>query len=143
MKVNGAGGKRKSADGKNVRRKPIMKAAPAGKADSANHFVNRRLLARYRFSTPISVHPSKGRAVPAITLEISESGLSAVLAAAVKVGGTVLLEPVAGGTVTAEVRHNIGKVYEFTFLKMTQEQTQKLRDECLRLPRYPPNKMGI
>jgi hypothetical protein len=129
--------------GRNVQRKQSMKAAPAGKADSANPVVNRRLLARYRFSTPISVHPSDGLPVPAMTLEISESGLSAVLASAVKLGDTVVLEPVGGGAVTAKVRHNVGKVYEFTFLKMTPEQTQKLRDECLRLPRYPPNKMGI
>jgi hypothetical protein len=120
-----------------------MKAAPARKADSASHVVNRRLLARYRFSTPISVHPGDGSSVPAMTLEISESGLSAVLASAVKVGNTVLLEPVAGSTVTAKVRRNVGRVYEFTFLKMTLEQIQKLHDDCLRLPRYPPNRMGI
>jgi hypothetical protein len=89
------------------------------------------------------VHTSDGSAIPAMTLEISESGLSAVLASSVKVGGTVLLEPIADGSVTAEVRHNVGKVYEFTFLQMTPEQTSKLRDDCRRLPRCPPNKMGI
>jgi hypothetical protein len=55
----------------------------------------------------------------------------------------VQLEPVAAGTVTAEVRHNVGKVYGFAFLQMTGEQTLKLRNECRGLPRFPPNRMGI
>jgi hypothetical protein len=120
-----------------------MKDAPAGKRSSSNPRLHRKLLARYRFSAPISVHTSEGRAIPAITLEISESGLSAVLASSVKLGGTVQLEPVAAGTVTAEVRHNVGKVYGFAFLQMTGEQTLKLRNECRGLPRFPPNRMGI
>jgi hypothetical protein len=78
-----------------------------------------------------------------MTLEISESGLSAVLASPVQLNGTVQLEPVAGGSVTAQVRHNAGRVYGFEFLQITEEQTHKLRDLCRRLPRYPPNKMGI
>jgi hypothetical protein len=105
--------------------------------------VNRRSYPRYRLSTPISIHTSDGLTIPAMTLEISEHGLSAVLAFPVKVGGTAQLEPVAESRLTAEVRYSIGRVYAFEFLQVTEEQTHKLLEKCRRLPLYPSNKMGI
>jgi hypothetical protein len=78
-----------------------------------------------------------------MTLEISEKGLSAILASPLAIGGTVHLEPVAASTVIAQVRYIVGRVYGFEFLHVTAEQTNKLRDDCRRLPLYPPNKMGI
>jgi hypothetical protein len=78
-----------------------------------------------------------------MTLEISERGLSAVFACPLAVGDTVQLEPVADDSVTAQVRHNVGKVYGFEFLQVTEEQTSKIRDDCRRLPLYPPNSMGV
>lgn len=78
-----------------------------------------------------------------MTLEISESGLSAMLASPLKVGDSVRLEPVAAGAVTAQVRHNVGAIYGFEFLQVAEEQIDKLRDTCHRLQRYPPNKRGI
>jgi hypothetical protein len=110
---------------------------------SANASVDRRKHPRYRFAAPISVRTSEGTVLEAITLEISESGLSAVLSSPLKVGDTARLEPVGGGAVTAEVRHHTGKVYGFKFLQVTDEQIKRLQDDCRRLPRYPPNKMGI
>jgi hypothetical protein len=78
-----------------------------------------------------------------MTIEISEKGLSAMLGSPLAIGGTVRLEPVAAGTVTAQVRHVVGKVYGFEFLQVSQEQTNKIRDDCRTLPLYPPNKTGI
>jgi hypothetical protein len=116
---------------------------PAEQPGSEDAGSNRRRHARYRFSAPISVHISDGPAIPAITLEISEKGLSAVLASPLEIGCTVQLEPVAAAAVTAQVRHKVGRVYGFEFLKITEEQTKKLQDVCRTLPLYPPNSMGI
>jgi hypothetical protein len=78
-----------------------------------------------------------------MTLEISEHGLSAVLASPLDAGTTAQLEPVAEHILTAQVRYNIGKVHGFEFLQITEEQISKLREKCGMLPLYPPNKMGI
>jgi hypothetical protein len=120
-----------------------MESTEAAQPNSANSPADRRRHARYRLAVPISVHTEEGPAIVAMTLEISESGLSAVLSSSVKVGSTVQLEPVGAGTVHATVCHKVGRVYGFEFLQMTEEQTNRLRDECRRLPRYRPNRMGI
>lgn len=78
-----------------------------------------------------------------MTLEISEHGLSAVLASPLKVGSTAQLEPITENRLTAQVRYSFGKVHGFEFLQVSEEQTNKLREKCGRLPLYPPNKMGI
>jgi hypothetical protein len=120
-----------------------MKSALAKQANVGNSVADRRRHGRYRYAAPISVHTGDGVIVPAITLEISQSGLSAMVSSPLKVGDTVRLDPVGGGTVTARVRHNVGKIYGFEFSQITEEQVQKLRDTCRRLPLYPPNRMGI
>ncbi len=104
---------------------------------------DRRGHPRHRLAAPVSVHTGNGQTIAAMTLEISESGLSAVLATPVRVGATVQLDLVPAGTVTAQVRHNVGRVYGFEFLQITEEQINQLRNECRRLPLYPANKMGI
>jgi PilZ domain-containing protein len=120
-----------------------MGSTLAETATSTNASADRRRHPRYRFAAPISVHASTGLPIPAMILEISEHGLSAVLASPVDVGGTVQLDPAATGTITAQVRYQVGKVYGFEFLQLTEDQTTRLRNVCRRLPRYPPNKMGI
>ena len=120
-----------------------MNPTPAPQADSPSVSFDRRHSRRYRLSVPISVHTAEGPAIPAITLEISDGGLSAVLAVPVKVGDTVQLERVAPGTVSALVRRKLGRVYGFEFLKLTKEQANKIQDDCRRLPLYPSNSTGI
>jgi hypothetical protein len=111
---------------------------------STNTAIDRRRHPRYRFAAPISVRTSESMVIEGMTLEISESGLSAVLSSPVKIGDSVQLEPIASGTVTARVRYNVGKVYGFEFLQISEIQIEKLRDDCRRLPHYPRvNKMGI
>jgi hypothetical protein len=121
----------------------IVKPEPASQSNPVSTAVNRRRYRRYRLSAPIFVHTSDGLTIPAMTLEISEHGLSAVLASSLKVGGTAQLEPVAENRLAAQVRYIIGKVHGFEFQQVTEEQTNKLRKKCSRLPLYPPNKMGI
>lgn len=120
-----------------------MNSALSQQPSSTNASIDRRTHTRYRFAAPISVQTGAGPAIAAMTLEISEGGLSAVLSSPVKIGAAVQLEPVASGAVIAQVRHNVGKVYGFQFVKISEEQIDKLRDECRRLPLYPPNRMGI
>ena len=120
-----------------------MKAEPASQSHSVSTGVDRRRYRRYRLSTPIFVHTTEGLTIPAMTLEISERGLSAVLASPLKVGAMAQLEPVADNRLTAQVRYSIGRVHGFEFLQVTEEQANKLREKCSRLPVYPPNKMGI
>ncbi|MFY9978403.1 MAG: PilZ domain-containing protein [Candidatus Sulfotelmatobacter sp.] len=105
---------------------------------------DRRRCKRFRLSVPISISGSDASIIPAMTLEVSERGLSAVLASDLKIGETVKLYPLADETWTAQVRHKVGKIYGFEFLDPSNQQVVRLRDICSRLPRYPEgNKLGV
>jgi len=97
---------------------------------------DRRRHPRYRYSAPITVLASDGSLVPGITLEISESGLSAVFGVPLRVGDTTEVGPVAGGKASARIRRNLGKVYGFEFLGLTTEQAEQIRNKCKMLPVY-------
>jgi PilZ domain len=112
-------------------------------AEVPKGMLDRRRHARYRYSAPIAVHPSGGSAIPGISLEISESGMSALIGAALIVGDTVELEPVAGGRVAALVRRHTGKIYGFEFLNLTPAQIQQIADSCKSLPKYQCKTMDI
>ena len=99
-------------------------------------FPDRRRHPRYRFSVPITIRSAEGTAIPGISIEISESGISAITADSLKVGDTVELEPIAGGKVSAVVRRNVGRLYGFEFLDLTAEQTQRINESCKMLARY-------
>lgn len=105
---------------------------------------DRRRHHRFRLSVPISVSGSDSSVIPAITLEISEAGLSAVLVSDLHIGDFVKIYPIAGETFAAHVRHRVGRVSGFEFLNPSELQVSRLREICTRLPRYPEsNKMGI
>ncbi|HXM20833.1 MAG TPA: PilZ domain-containing protein [Terriglobales bacterium] len=109
----------------------------------SENFPDRRRHPRYRFSVPITVRSSDGTAIPGISIEISESGASAITAASLKVGDTVELEPVAAGKVSAVVRRNVGRLYGFEFLNLTAEQTKRINESCKMLARYLGKTLGI
>lgn len=104
---------------------------------------DRRRHPRYRYSAPITVLAPDGSVVPGMTLEISESGLSAVIGVPLRVGDTTQVEPVAGGKASARIRRNLGKVYGLEFLDLTTEQVQHIRDKCKKLPIYRCQALGI
>ncbi len=104
---------------------------------------DRRRHRRYRFSTPITIRTAGDQAIPGIGIEISESGMSAITADAVKVNATVEIAPIAGGKVLALVRRNIGKVSGFEFLNLTPEQIGRIRKSCKVLPLYRGESLGI
>ncbi|MFZ0319893.1 MAG: PilZ domain-containing protein [Candidatus Sulfotelmatobacter sp.] len=105
--------------------------------------LDRRRFPRYRLSTPITVWLPDGSSVRAITLEISESGLSACMSAPLAVGERADLEPVGGGRVHAVVRRQRGTVYGFECLALTEEQLAQVRALCARLPLYGSGTLGI
>ena len=97
---------------------------------------DRRRHARYRFSAPITVHSSNGSAIPGMSLEISQSGMSALLGDVLTVGDRVEVEPVAGGRVSALIVRNSGKIYAFEFLHLSPAQVRRIGENCKMLPRY-------
>lgn len=114
-----------------------MATAPGKQASATAGPVERRRYKRYRLTVPVSVCGSDASIIPAMTLEISEAGLSAVLASPLEIGASVKIYPVAGETLTALVRRKVGKIYGFEFLKVTDEQTLRFRHVFSRLPPYP------
>ena len=104
--------------------------------EASQNVPDRRRHPRYRYSAPITALASDGSVVPGITLEISESGLSAVFGVPLRVGDTTEVGPVAGGKASARIRRNLGKVYGFEFLGLTTEQTEQIRNKCKMLPVY-------
>lgn len=119
-----------------------MRAQTADTADR-NVVHDRRQHIRYRHSGPVTVHVKGGLHIPAMTIEISVSGLSAVLSSPINIGDLVDLQPIAGGSVTAQVRHHVGKVYGFQFLGLSEKQSRAIAKECQKLPVYKANHLGI
>ena len=104
---------------------------------------DRRRHPRYRFSTPITIRSADGLATRGITIEISQSGMSAITADALTINETVELEPIAAGKVSALVHRTVGRVYGFEFLNLTPEQGQKIMEICKSLPLYRGKSLGI
>jgi len=115
---------------------PISNVASASAPDRRRH-------ARYRFSVPITVHSSGHQAVRGMSLEISESGMSAMIGDVLQVGDTVELEPVAGGRVSALVRRHSGKIYGFEFRNLTPAQSRRIVESCELLPLYDSKTLNI
>ena len=104
--------------------------------------LERRMAKRHRFSTPITIYLPGGEVARGITLEINESGLSALTNAQFGVDETVDLDPVAGGRVSATVRRKLGNLYGFSFQNIRSEQLDRIRAICSRQPIYR-SRVGI
>jgi c-di-GMP-binding flagellar brake protein YcgR len=104
---------------------------------------DRRKHVRYRFSIPVTIRGADRTSISGISIEISESGMSAIAAQSLEINTTVQLEPVAAGSVSALVRRNTGRVYGFEFLNLTAEQSQRIIETCKMLPRYEGKGLGI
>lgn len=105
--------------------------------------VERRKSARYRWSAPILV---RSRSVPemrGMSVEVSESGMSAVIGGSLNVGDRVELDPVGGAPATAVVRHLLGKFYGFEFVSISAAQAEKIRVACRRLPLYRSENLDL
>jgi hypothetical protein len=104
---------------------------------------DRRRHPRYRLSVPLTIRGADGAVSRGISVEISTSGLSAIVAEPLQLDDTVELEPISAVNVLALVKRRIGKIYGFEFLELTAEQTQRIVDRCKSLPRYRGKSLGI
>jgi hypothetical protein len=96
----------------------------------------RRRFPRYRYSVPIIVRSANAPESRAMSVEISECGLSAVTGAALTVGDSVELDPIGGRSVTAIIRRRFGRFCGFEFMNLSAEQAGKIREMCRMLPQY-------
>ncbi|HEY2821250.1 MAG TPA: hypothetical protein VGJ06_09440 [Candidatus Acidoferrum sp.] len=69
---------------------------------------DRRTHLRYRFSEPMKVCRPDGACLDGVSVEISQSGMSAMIQGALTPGDVVRLQPVTGVTIAAVVRHKLG-----------------------------------
>jgi c-di-GMP-binding flagellar brake protein YcgR len=104
--------------------------------EAAASALDRRRHVRYRFSAPITIYPKDCSAVKAVSLEISESGISALVSGALPVGEAVDLEPIAGSRVSALIRRHHGKIYGLEFLNLTPAQIKQIAQDCKALPKF-------
>src|SRR5579884_4183260 len=87
---------------------------------------DRRRHPRYRWSAPIFVYLSNGSTVRAMSIEISESGMSALLSESLRPGEIVKIGPVPGGKASAMIKRQNGKVYGFEFLNLAWPQLRQI-----------------
>jgi len=73
--------------------------------EASGNAVERRRKPRYLFSLAMTIRPAGSVAMHGISVEMSESGMSAMVSGLLRVGETVELEPVAGSRTPAVVRH--------------------------------------
>ncbi len=105
--------------------------------------LDRRRSPRYHYCAQINVGLPDGSTRSALTIELSESGLSACLSSPLAVGQKVELEPIGGNRVSAIVRRTTGRVNGFEFLVLTANQQTQVRSLCDSLPRFRGGAMGI
>jgi PilZ domain len=105
-------------------------------------FPDRRAHPRYRLSVPLTIHSTDGASIPGISIEISQSGISAITAQALTLDDTVELDQIVGERVRARVRRRVGRIYGFEFLNLTAEHTRRIAERCKTLPRYQGNMLA-
>ena len=115
--------------------------------DFAQEFVDARRHPRFKMEVDLRVYPRNASVVRGNTVDISESGLSAMLLAELNVGEVVRLEfalPAGDVAVHALVRHRTAFRYGLQFLDSTTSQDvigrtcSELRmEESLRAAKLP------
>jgi hypothetical protein len=114
-------------------------AARARNRQNSADPIDRRRSLRYRFSEPMKVCRSNGACLDGITVEISESGMSAMVQGALRPGDVVRLQPVTGVITAAVVRHKLGMLYGFEFLDLAREQVGKIAERCRKCEPWRSN----
>ena len=100
---------------------------------------DRRRHARYRFSEPMQVCCNDGACLDGISVEMSQSGMSAMIQGALRPGDVVRLQPVTGVTTAAVVHHKLGMLYGFEFLELAREQAGKIAERCRKCEPWRSN----
>jgi len=122
----------KPLDQQNARTVPQSQSDAASAADGLNSgdAVGRRRHARYRFSEPMQVCCADGACLEGVSVELSQSGMSAIIRGALRPGDIVRLQPVTGVVTAAVVRHKLGMLYGFEFLGLAGEEAGKIEHRC-------------
>jgi hypothetical protein len=102
----------------------------------------RRRHPRFLISALMTVQLKDGISMPGISVDMSASGLSAMVSGLLTEGDTVLLEPVAGGPASARVRHKLGRLYGFEFVHLTEQQGERIAESCQKSRRQRRNTKG-
>jgi PilZ domain len=93
----------------------------------------RRRRPRYLFSTAMTIRSAAGLAMPGISVEISEKGMSAMVSGSLKLGDRVELASPAAGQISALVRHKLGQLYGFEFIDLSPERARSIMQTCKNL----------
>lgn len=104
--------------------------------------VERRRTPRCLFSGPMTIRSADGAVMHLISVEMSETGMSAMVKGSLTPGETVELEPVAGDLTPAVVRHKLGQLYGFEFVGLSSEQAGRIAENCKKLARYRNQSRG-
>jgi len=100
------------------------------------NWAERRRHSRHRCMQEIHICRGDGIEIPAMTFEISESGMSAATPNYLNIGEHVELFPILGVWVKAIVRRKVRAMYGFEFLGLTEAQQKGLRELCAGLPLF-------
>jgi PilZ domain len=110
---------------------------PAAKEQKeSSNWAERRRHSRHRHMQEIYIWRKDGIEIPAITFEISESGMSAATPNYLNIGENVEIFPILGVWVKAVVRRKVRAMYGFEFLGLTEAQNKGLRELCAGLPLF-------
>ena len=104
---------------------------------------DRRRHPRYRFSEPMKVCCQDGGCLDGMSVELSQSGMSAMIQGDLRPGDVVRLQPVTGVTTAAVVRHKLGMLYGFEFLDLAREQAGKIAERCRQCEPWRTNARGV
>ena len=105
-------------------------ASSGSSGSKSPDLADRRRHPRYRFSEPMKVRCQDGACLDGMSVELSQSGMSAMIQGPLKPGDVVRLQPVTGVSTAAVVRHKLGMLYGFEFLELAGEQARKIAERC-------------
>ena len=108
-------------------------------ASNSVHLTDRRRHSRYRFSEPMKVCRQDGACLDGISVELSQSGMSAMIRGTLTPGDVVRLQPVSGVTTAAVVRHKLGMLYGFEFLELAIDQAARIAERCRKCEPWRSN----
>ena len=86
-------------------------ASSGSSGSKSADLADRRRHPRYRFSEPMKVRCQDGACLDGMSVELSQSGMSAMIQGPLKPGDVVRLQPVTGVITAAVVRHKLGMLY--------------------------------
>ena len=104
---------------------------------------DRRRHPRYHFSEPMKVCRLDGACLDGISVELSQSGMSAMIRGTLSPGDVVRLQPVTGVNTAAVVRHKLGMLYGFEFLELAVEQAGKIAERCRKCEPWRSNARAV